>query len=114
MNCILKEYLSIYKNLTLNIIKCLEHNKFDSLDILITQRQDVIDNINNLNYSKQEFSKFCDEFKLSQLEKSAETLIKEKKEYVKNEIINTSKGIKANNNYNKGFYNNAGIFSKKV
>lgn len=114
MNHILREYLSKYKDLTLNIIESLKENKIDSLDILITQRQDIIDNVNKLNYSKKEFSELSNEFNLIEMEKNVEILIKEKKEYVKNEIRNTSKGIIASNNYNKSFYNNAGIFSKRV
>ncbi|MEW9093538.1 MAG: flagellar protein FliT [Clostridiaceae bacterium] len=109
----LRESLVKFNKLTLEIIKDIKEGNIDSIDFLMDNRQEIIDSIENIDYSKDEFIEICTELKLIQNNNELEKLIKAKKEELRNEMGELKISRKANSGYN--YRNSNGIiFSKKI
>lgn len=114
MNNELKLRLQDYKEITLNLIISFESEDFDAVDKLIARRQELINQISNSKYTKEEFKIFAKELKLENLEQKMISIMNYEKSKLKAEINKINTGKNANRTYNQGFYNNAVAFSKKV
>lgn len=109
----LRESLVKFNKLTLEIIRDIKNGNIDSIDGLMDNRQEIIDFIENIDYSKEEFVEICNELKIIENNNELEKMIKYKKEELRNELGELKVTRKANNGYN--YRNSNGvIFSKKI
>lgn len=110
----INEYLEKFRDITRDLINKIKEENYDVADNLMEQRQNIIDNIDKLNYSKEEFVNICNELKLLEYNEELEKVIKEKRVQIKQEMTKIVSNRSANSSYNKKFYNNSVIFSKKI
>ena len=100
-----------YKKLTLNIIRSIEEDKEDIQ--LFDNREMIIENLLNSNFSKEELKLSYEDEKIEELDKKLEYVLKNKMQDVKEEI----KKVKVSHQANKLYSNinsNKYFFSTKV
>lgn len=110
----LKDGLKDYKNITLDIINSLEKEDYDVLEQLISNRQNIIDEIDKLSYSKEEFVKICKELDILMLQQKLVKLINEKKASLRNNMNNLATSQNANKSYNRRYSVDSIFFNKKI
>lgn len=113
-NSELREALQLYKECTLNLIYSLEKEDYDILEKLLNERQGVIDNIDSMQYTKDEFSKIVEELQILVYQKKLADLMVEKRGKVKQEINKLTNAKNANHSYNSSLYSGAKIFNKRI
>lgn len=111
---VLRQYIDDYKNITIDFINNLYCDNLENIDEFMQKRQNILDSIEELDYSKEEFKLIADEIQLFDIEKRLKDVITEKKEKLLAEMEKTATSRNANNSYNKNFYGNARVFSKKI
>ncbi|AVQ37360.1 flagellar protein FliT [Clostridium botulinum] len=110
----LKEELIKYKNLTLSIIEALEREDYDNPEKLLDKRQNTINEINNLSYTKEEFKNINNELDLILLEKKLQTIMLKKKVELKQKINNALESREATKSYNMKQLNSQYILNKTI
>lgn len=65
----LEENFIKYKDITLTIIEIVKQEEYEKLDEIFQQRQLVLDDMNKINYSKEELKKFYLKYEIENLEK---------------------------------------------
>lgn len=110
----LEEYLNNYKDATLNIINNLNCDNIDSIDEYINRRQNMLDSIKSLEFTKDKINLICNELQIFELEKKLNELLRYKREKLRTEMDRISKVKNANISYNKNVMKNSIIFSKKI
>jgi hypothetical protein len=110
----LKSGLKEYKNITLEIINSLEKEDYDALGQLISNRQNIIDEIDKLSYSKEEFVKICKELDILMIQQKLVKLINEKKASLRNNMNNLATSQNANKSYNRRYSVDSIFFNKKI
>jgi hypothetical protein len=110
----LKQMLVQFKQVTIELIKVLKQDEIYKLDGLLNSRQIVIEDMEKLSYTAEEFTKVCNELDILILQKELSELMQEKKENTKEELNKIQLTKNANNNYNKSFYANSGTFDKQI
>ncbi|MBI6872724.1 flagellar protein FliT [Clostridium aciditolerans] len=113
-NVELKSQLEVYNSDTLKLIESLEKKDYDNLESLLNKRQQTIDNISKLDYTKQEFSEVAEELKILEHQKRLSDLMIRKRDDVKEELNKISSAKNASNMYNKKIYSNSRIFNKTI
>lgn len=106
--------LKQFKACTEEIINILENEEYDKLEDILNKRNIIIKNINNMNYSKEDFIKIASELDLLRLENKAYSILIEKRDVLKAKIQKFFLNKKANRMYNHNMYKSAKIFSKKI
>lgn len=81
--------LTEYKSLTLDAINALNTDDFELLTIALDKREECILEIEKIN-SKEDFFNIAKTLNLLQLESDLNQLIKEKYDFLKNELNNIS------------------------
>ena len=109
----LKHELENYRRITINLLETLEEEKYNDLDVLLTNRQDVINIINDISYTKDEFKKICTEFEIVILQDKLTQEMDKRREEVKIAIKNLSKYKNANKSYNNKFKVDALFINKE-
>ncbi|WP_125152133.1 flagellar protein FliT [Clostridium rectalis] len=112
--CKLEKYLNTFKLATIDMIETIENEDYNSLESLMEKRENIIDKIDKLFYKKEDFIKICNEIELLKWDKLLNDAMVEKKQQIKKEIAKVNINRNATNNYNKKFYRNSVIFSKKI
>jgi hypothetical protein len=110
----LREYLNNYKNMTIELINNLYCDNMDSIDKFMNKRQDILNFIQKLDYTKKEINLIIDEIQLFDIEKRLKDVMTAKKEKLLVEMEKMTVSRNANNSYNKNLYGNARVFSKKI
>lgn len=110
----LKDGLKEYKNITLDIINSLEKEDYDALEQLISSRQNIINTIDKLSYSKEEFIRICKELDILMLQQKLIKLMNEKKATLRNNMNNLATSQNANKSYNKRYSVDSIFFNKKI
>lgn len=111
---ILRQYLDEYKNITIELINNFYCNNLNSIDEFMQKRQNILDSIQKLEYSKEEFKSISDEIQLFDIEERLKDVMTEKKEKLLIEMEKIAVSRNANNSYNKSLYGKTVIFSKKI
>lgn len=114
MNDILNQLLIKFNDVTKKMIDELENENYEASDVLLDERQDIIEKINSIKYTKEEFKEIACELKLLSYESKVEVLMNEKKCKEKENLNRLSKIKRATNTYNKGFSSVPFYVSKKV
>lgn len=110
----LKEELTKYKDLTLELINSVEKEDYDSLDSLLADRQNVIDTIDELTYSKEEFLYLCKNLDILVLNQKLIKISNQKKSEIRKHIDELRVSKNANKSYNKRFAVDSVFFNKKI
>jgi len=114
MNSQLREELTKYRDTTIELIKAVENENYDILDNYIDQRREIINSIEKLNFTKEEFIIVCNELKILFFQNNLNKLMNEKKLKVKRQLesINDTKNLQSS--YNKKFSVDSIFFNKKI
>jgi hypothetical protein len=110
----LSNSLICLRNLTLEIIKTLEKEDYENLDVLIDNRQILINEIKTLKYEAIEFIELCDVYEIVNLEKEMYVIMNGKKADLKMKINNVSNGKNAVKNYSKRQYIDSIFLTRKI
>ena len=106
--------LSEFKNGTLDLIKSVEDEDYDSLEKKFNERQEIINKIEKLTYQKDEFIRICQELQIPDLNQKLDCLMHDRKNKIKNEMTNLVKKKNANNSYTKKMSVDPLFFNKKI
>ncbi len=110
----LKEELINYKELTLEIIQILEKGDYDAPKELFNERQNIINNINKISYTKEEFKNINDELDLMLVEKKLQTIMLKRKAEIKAKLNNASDSKEAAKSYNMKQFSSQYILNKTI
>ncbi|MGH4125770.1 MAG: hypothetical protein ACREV6_22905 [Clostridium sp.] len=110
----LTQMLVQFKQVTIELIRALQQDEINKLDGLLDSRQMVIENMEKIEYTTEEFANICDELDILKVQHELLELMKAKKEDTKEELNKIQITKNANNNYNKSFYVNSGTFNKQI
>ncbi|MBU3142342.1 hypothetical protein [Clostridium sp. CF012] len=110
----LTQMLVEFKRVTIEIISALQRDEINKLDFLLDSRQVIIENMEKLQYSTEEFTMVCNELDILNIQQKLSELMKLKKEDTKEQLDKIQITKNANNNYNKSFYVNSGTFNKQI
>ena len=110
----LTQELVRFKQITIELIRALQQNEIHKLDDLLNSRQMLIEDMEKLEYTTEEFADICNELDIINIQQELLQLMKIKREDAKEELNKIQITKNANNNYNKSFYANLGIFNKKI
>lgn len=109
-----KNIMIKFKELTLQLITSVEKEDYDSLDFLINERQRLIEKMDGLNYTSEEFKDICTELQILPLQQKLTLLINNSKNKIRQELDKMAVSKTANKNYNKGFRVDSIFFNKQI
>ena len=89
-----------YKHITLTIIETVKAEEYEKLDEIFQQRQLILDDINKINYSKEEVKKFYLQYDIDKLDEILGLEMKVRKEDLLKKIQVTKKRQAAMKGYN--------------
>jgi hypothetical protein len=110
----LRLYLEQFKQCSLSIISMVEKENYDELDIRISERQEIIDSIGKLSFTKEEINSIAEELEIIALSERISSVINEKKILLRDKLQQNAAMQNANRNYNNNIYNNYHMLSKKI
>lgn len=110
----LKQKLVQFKQITIELINALRKEEINRLDDLFDSRQNVIESMDKLTYTVEQFTNICRDLDLLNMQQELSELMYEKKESIKEELNKIQLTKNANNNYNKSFYADSGTFNKQI
>lgn len=96
----LEKNLINYKDITLTIIDAIKTEEYEKLEEIFQQRQLVLDNINKINYSKEELKKLYLQYEIDKLDKTLASDMEIKKEDLLEKIKQNKKKQVAMTGYN--------------
>ncbi|WP_195509794.1 flagellar protein FliT [Clostridium tyrobutyricum] len=114
MNEKLMDTMSEYKQITFNIMYCIENEKFDDIDELFKRRQSIINSLSSIDYTKEESDEVVLKLELKKLECDAENIAHKKKFDISSKIKSFLNNKHANIAYNSGRAGNSMYFNKKI
>jgi hypothetical protein len=110
----LNDAMKQYKECTIKLIQFVEKEHYDYLDDTLDDRQKIIEEINLINYSKEEFSKIAVELKLDEYEKKLSEMMLEKRDKAKEELVKFKQSNNVNKSYNKMANVGSAFVNKKI
>ena len=114
----LKSLLLEYKNINDKLINILsqplEDSNYDNIQPLLSEKQEIINSINILNYTTEEFSTISKGLNIPSSEELLNKLFIEKKELLKEKLIALKQSKAANNEYHSDFYRNIYFINDKA
>ena len=96
----LEENFIKYKDITLAILEAVKAEEYEKLDEIFQQRQLILDDINKINYSKEELKNFYMKYEIENLDKVLASEMKVKKEDLLGKIKENKKRQVAMKGYN--------------
>lgn len=99
-NLNLEESLVKYRDITLTILEMVKIEEYEKLDETFQQRQSILNNINETNYSKEELKNFYLQYDIYKLEKILASEMKIRREDLLKKIKENNKRQVAMNGYN--------------
>lgn len=103
-----------YENCTMELIKCLNEDNIDGMDAFISERQSIINKIQENEYSKEELKNAAEKENIMELEKKLQESGNAKKEEIRDKQRNLITSRNAAQTYNSRLFGKSMIFSKKV
>ncbi|MBZ9624579.1 hypothetical protein G9F71_017140 [Clostridium sp. FP2] len=110
----LTQKLVQFKQVTMELIRALQQDEINKLDVLLDSRQMLIEDMEKLQYTTEEFANICNELGILKVQHELLELMQLKKEDTKQELNRIQLTKNANNNYNKSFYANSSMFNKQI
>lgn len=96
----LEENIIKYRDITVIIIETVKAEEYEKLDEIFQQRQLILDDMNKINYSKEELKIFYLKYKIENLDKVLASEMKIKKEDLLEKIKENKKRQVAMAGYN--------------
>lgn len=109
----IEEVLIQYRNCTCEIIELLKKDDFDSVQIKVKNRRNILDEITSMSDKKEEAKILYGKLKIKEIECEAVKLMKDKASRIKAKLNNISRNKTASSAYGN-FGSSAKIFSKKI
>jgi hypothetical protein len=106
--------LQHFKDVTLKLIASLEQTDYDALEGLLQERQELIEVMESLEYSRENFNNICSELEIMPLQQKLTLLINKNRAKVKNELDKVRATKTANKSYNQGYKVDSLFFNKKI
>jgi hypothetical protein len=110
----LKKCLVEFKNLTIKLIECTEKEEYDNLEILFHQRDTLIHQMDELEYSKDNFKELSYELQLMPLQQKLTLIINKKRTCTRQELGKLSASKTANKSYNIKYKADPLFFNKRI
>ncbi|MBZ9636024.1 hypothetical protein [Clostridium sp. FP1] len=110
----LTQKLVQFKQVTMELIRVLQQDEINKSDVLLDSRQMLIEDMEKLQYTTEEFADICNELDILKVQHELLELMQLKKEDTKQELNRIQIIKNANNNYNKSFYANSSMFNKQI
>lgn len=110
----LRIQLEKFKETTLQLIKKVENSEIEDLDELLNKRQIIIEAIDKLNYSQEEFKALLKALDILTLQKKLLDLMNKKKIDLRNEMQKISEVKNANKSYHSRVSLDPVYFNKKI
>lgn len=114
----LKNLLLEYKNINDKLIdilsQSLKDSNYDELQPLLSKKQQIINSMDILKYTTEEFSNISKELNIPSSEEVLNKLFIEKKELLKEKLITLKQSKAANNEYHSNFYRNIYFINDKA
>lgn len=110
----IKELLEKYNKLNIYCIEAVEKDDVEKLNILLKEKDLIIEKIDNLNYTADEFKRYAQEIDLVNVEGQLARIIKEKQEQVKEKIKSTAVNKSAVGAYGNIGFTNSGMLNKRI
>jgi len=113
----LKEYEFVfehYKDTSIKILESLLNEDYDSLSQFLNDRELLIEKMKKLNLDSTDFKNQAVKYSIIENESKIKLLMAQKMDDIKLKLHKLELGEKANKFYNKNFYDNNKVFSKKV
>lgn len=108
------ELIISFKEKSKDILNALSLEDYDKVIELFGEREHIINDIKNLNCSKEYIRDKIKENDLAALDDNIRSTMEKKMADIKASIKKLKAGGKANTYYNKNFYNEYKMFSKKI
>jgi hypothetical protein len=109
----LQSYLEDFKKYTIEMILNLKNDDIDNFEVALEKRGQILEEINHLNFNHAEFKKSCEELDIIDMENEINKIIKDKRDKLKEKILELKKSQNANKAYHLNM-DKSNIFSKKV
>lgn len=114
----LKSLLLEYKNINDKLIdilsQSLKDSNYEELQPLLSKKQQIINSMDILKYTTEEFSNISKELNIPSSEEVLNKLFIEKKELLKEKLITLKQSKAANNEYHSNFYRNIYFINDKA
>jgi hypothetical protein len=110
----LKQYLIQFKDLTINLIGCIEKEEYDNLEELFQEREALIHQMDKLEYSKENFKEHSIELQLMPLQQKLTLIINKSRADIRQELDKLSASRTANKSYNTKCKADPLFFNKKI
>jgi hypothetical protein len=114
----LKSLLLEYKNINDKLINILSQplkdSNYENIQPLLNEKEQIINSINILKYTNEEFSTISKELNIPSSEELLNKLFIEKKELIKEKLIALKQSKAANNEYHSNFYRNIYFINDKA
>ena len=92
----------------------IDKEDYDGIEMLLNKRQEVIDLLMTLDYSDEDFARFCDEYSILKLQEEVKSAMMSKKNKVKEEIEKLSASKNVSQNYSKKAAAEPVFFNKQI
>ncbi|KGM97002.1 hypothetical protein Z968_04665 [Clostridium novyi A str. 4552] len=99
MNQDLYNALKKYQQVNVDIINALNEERIDDLEEVLLKKDEVIEEINSIQYTSKEFNEISEELNLKVLQEEIKNLSNSKKEYYKSQINKINKNKNATRSY---------------
>lgn len=113
-NTKLKEKLIKFNDITKKIIECLQNEEIHKINDYLIQRQNLINDINNIDYEKEDFRDLCNELNCIQFDCELKNYAVKKRYELKNKLTKIKVNDSANKTYNKNLLKHKNFFSTKI
>lgn len=110
----LKDKLVEYRDVTMVLINVLEKGELNILEENLKKRQEIIEDINKLDYTCEQFKGISEEINLVLLEEKLNILMNNKKQEIRVKINDVKKSRNAHKAYNKSFINSSFFLKKQI
>ncbi|MPN56083.1 hypothetical protein SDC9_203769 [bioreactor metagenome] len=110
----LRYFLQEFREKTIEIINLLENEEYDKMDEALSEREEIINSIREINTENDIFKGLCVNLKIIPLEQKLNSMLNLKKVEIQQELNKINNKTSANKNYNKAFSVDSLYLSKKV
>lgn len=110
----LRDKLKEFKDITIELIANIEKEDYAKLDELLSNREQIINAIDKIDYTKEEFLKLSKELDILVLQQKLTKLTNEKKANLQHNIENLSTSQTASKSYGKRYAVDSVFFNKKI
>jgi hypothetical protein len=111
---VLKKCLVGFQDLTIKLIESIEKEEYDNLEMLFQQRDTLINQMNILEYSKENFKELSHELQLMPLQQKLSLIINKSRTGIRQELDKLTASKTANKSYNTKYKVDPLFFNKQI